>query len=135
MLPLLRHPVPEVRHAAQAALEAIESCVTQQQRGPRLLAAGGIDAPSAAEALVRPASADQPQEIRLLALESLGTLAVAETLPFLIRTIQAADPKVAAAARAAIRRVHERAAPAAREADRDPAAPDPAPGSRRDAGR
>ena len=132
VLPLLRHENEEIREAAQATLDAIDYYVTQERRWKRLLAAGGLDAPSAAEALITQAGADQPKEVRLLALESLGTLAVAETLPFLIGLVQDDDAEIAAAARAAIRRVHERAAPAQRAApprtpaggDGDPASPD-----------
>ncbi len=74
------------------------------------LDASGLDATSAAEALIRKAR-EGPKEQRLLALQSLGTLGVAETLPFLLELVSGAetDPDLVAAARAAIEKINARA--------------------------
>lgn len=103
-LECLRDPSEKVREAAQKALREIEFYVEQTERWQRIGRAGGLEATSAAEALLEQArKGDKPT--RLLALGSLGALAVAETLPVLIEMAKDQDPEIAAAARAAVLQV------------------------------
>ena len=98
------------REAAKAALEKIQFYVDQKARWDRLSAAGGLDATSAAAALVKQAGASQPKETRVAAIASLGTLGVAETLPLLIEWMGDRDPDVATAAKSAVDRINAKAA-------------------------
>jgi hypothetical protein len=108
LLTLLRDPSQEVRDAAKAALDAIRYYVTETERGQRLLGDAGLDAGNAAEALLAQAKAGQPKAARLAAIASLGTLAVAETTPFLIQLLQDQDADVAAAAAAALEKINRK---------------------------
>ncbi len=105
LLRLLRDPDGAVREAAAAALQAIEFYDEQNRRWNRILDASGLDATSAAEALVRKAKTGK-QTIRLAAIESLGTLGVAETLPFLLELMSDTDAEIATAARAALQKIN-----------------------------
>ncbi len=90
------------RKAAREALDDIAFYVSQKQRWQRLLDGSGLDAPNAAEALLKQAREAKDMKIRIVAIESLGTLAVPETLPFLIQMMQDPDPEIAKAASAAV---------------------------------
>ena len=59
---------------------------------------------------MKQAAAGQPKATRLVAIESLGTLGVAETLPVLIQFMGDGDAEVAAAAKGAVARINRRAA-------------------------
>jgi HEAT repeat protein len=102
LLKLLRDPEDGVRKAAQEALEATEFYVTQTERWQRLLRGTGLEANSAAEALLAQAKAGNDKRVRLAAIRGLGTLGVKETLPFLIQMMQDTDAEVVAAASAAV---------------------------------
>jgi HEAT repeat protein len=65
----------------------------------------GLSATSAAEALVQQAQSGD-RKVRLAAIDSLGTLAVPETLPVLIRLMQDQDAEVATRAGAAVQRIN-----------------------------
>lgn len=106
LLKVLRDEVPENRELAQKALEAIEFFHTQTARWQRILSDANLDAPTAAEALVKQATTGKDKTIRLAAIASLGTLKVPETLPVLIQLMQDADAEIAAAARAAIAKIN-----------------------------
>ena len=97
----LRDPSEQVREAAQKALREIEFYLEQTGRWQRLNKAGGLDATTAAEALLAQARQGD-KATRLLALGSLGSLAVAETLPLLIEMCKDQDAEIAAAARDAV---------------------------------
>lgn len=106
LLEVLRDEVPLNRESAQKALEAIEFFHTQTARWQRILSDANLDAPSAAEALVKQATTGKDKTIRLAAIASLGTLKVPETLPVLIQLMQDADAEIAAAARAAVAKIN-----------------------------
>jgi hypothetical protein len=96
----------DVRDEAKSALEKIQFYVDQKARWDKLSAAGGLDATSAAAALLKQAASGQAKEIRLAAIASLGTLAVPETLPMLVGWMSDADPEIAAAAKGAVERMN-----------------------------
>ena len=108
LLDALRSPNADTRNGAREALEAIEFHATYKQRWQRLLDGAGLDAPSAAEALLKQAREAETPRIRLAAIESLGTLAAPETLPFLIDMMRDEDPAIATAAAAAVDRINAR---------------------------
>jgi HEAT repeat protein len=92
------------------ALDELQYYLDTKEKWRRVLDGAGLDAPDAAEALVKQAAADQPKATRLVAIESLGTLGVAETLPILIRFMGESDAEIAAAAKGAVERITRRAA-------------------------
>lgn len=102
LLKLLRDPEGDVRTDAQKALEAIEYYVTQTERWQRLLQGTGLEANSAAEALLQQAKATSTKHVRLAAIRGLGALGVKEALPFLIQMMQEQDQEIAGAAAAAV---------------------------------
>jgi hypothetical protein len=106
LIGLLRDPVPAVREAAAQALTRIRFYHEQQAHWDRVLK--GLDASpaSAAEKLLLQAKPDAPKAQRLLAIQSLGVLGVPEALPFLIDWANEGDAEIAAAAKAAITRIH-----------------------------
>lgn len=105
LIAALRAPTEQTRVAAKEALDAIEYLVSQSQRWQRLLDEAGLDADSAAEALVKQARSGD-KAIRLAAIRSLGTLGKPETLPFLIQLMQDQDADVKAAAGAALEKIN-----------------------------
>jgi HEAT repeat protein len=107
LLELLRDPVSDVREAAKDALTAIDLFHTQKNRWAKLLQGTGLEAGSAAEALIQQTRAEQPKSVRLRAIESLGTLATPESLPILIQLTQDKDSEIAAAAGAAVDRINK----------------------------
>jgi HEAT repeat protein len=100
LVELLRDPDQNVRTQAQAALQATEFYVTQTERWQRLLTGTGLEATSAAEALIQQTKSSD-QQVRLAAIRGLGALGVKEALPFLIQLMQDGDAEIAAAASAA----------------------------------
>jgi hypothetical protein len=106
LLPLLRSPAPELADAAKAALDRIRFVEENEEFWKKLAKGSSLTAPSAAEALVQQAGKDQPKATRVAAIDSLGVLAVPETLPFLITLMQDADGEIAQHATAAIQRIH-----------------------------
>jgi HEAT repeat protein len=106
----LRDSDKKVRDAAKESLEQLQFYFDQKERWTRLLEGAGLDANGAAESLLKQAAATQPKATRLAALESLGTLGVAETLPFLIQIMGEKDAEIAAAATKAIDRINRREA-------------------------
>ncbi len=106
LLQLLRDDSDDNRAAAQKALEAIEFFHTQTARWQRVLSDANLDAPSAAEALVKQATIAKDKSVRLVAIASLGTLKVPETLPVLIQWMQDGDAEIAAAAKAAVAKIN-----------------------------
>ncbi len=106
----LRDPQAMVRDAARKSLEQLQFYFDQKGRWSRLLDGAGLEANNAAEALLKQAGAGQPKPSRLAAIQSLGTLGVAETLPFLIQLMAESDAEIATAAKAALDRINARAA-------------------------
>jgi HEAT repeat protein len=106
LLRLLRDDTQPVREAAKASLDRIRFLVEQDAFWAKLKKQGGGDAPSAAEALLEKARKDQPKPTRLMAIDSLGTLGVAETLPFLIDLCSDGDREIAEHAAAAVKRIN-----------------------------
>ncbi len=107
MLQLLRDEAESVRTAAAATLASLEFYEQQSARWERLQAGVAVDAVDAASALMKRA-AEGPVPMRVLAIESLGTLGVPETLPFLLELAAGADQTIAAAAVAAARQINAR---------------------------
>lgn len=105
LIAALRSPNETTRTAAKEALDAIEYYVSQTQRWQRLLDEAGLDASTAAEALIKQARSGD-QTIRLAAIRSLGTLGKAETLPFLIQLMQDQDAAVKSAAAQALEKIN-----------------------------
>ncbi len=104
----LRDPVKRVREVAEATLKRLQFYFDQKERWERWMKSVGLDAESAADALLQQAAPDQDKEIRLAAIRSLGTLGVAETLPLLIRFMQEKDEDIARAAKEAVERINAR---------------------------
>lgn len=106
LIALLRDEAPTVREAAEQALTRIRFYHEQQSHWDRVLR--GLDASpaSAMEKLLLQARPDAPKAQRLLAIASLGSLGKAEALPFLIDWSNETDAEIAAAAKAAITRIH-----------------------------
>jgi len=106
----LQDPSSGVRDAAKKSLDSIQYVFEQKDKWKRMLDSAGLDSTNAAEALVKQAAATQPKATRLVAIESLGTLGVAETLPVLITFMGDGDAEIAAAAKAAVARINRRTA-------------------------
>jgi HEAT repeat protein len=106
LLSALRDRNEPVRKAAKKALDAIQFYVDQTERWERILKHSSIQAPNAAEALLAQAKNDQPKNIRLAAIASLGTLGLPETLPVLIAMMQDQDPQIAQSAAAAVEKIN-----------------------------
>lgn len=105
----LQDPSPGARDIAKKSLDSLQYVFEQKDKWKRMLEGAGLDSSNAAEALVKQAAATEPKAKRLIAIESLGTLGVAETLPVLINFMGEADAEVAAAAKAAVERINRRA--------------------------
>lgn len=106
LIAALRDEHESTRKSAKEALDAIEFYVSQEQRWQRLLSDAGLESTNAAEALLKQAREAKDEQIRLTAIRSLGTLAVPETLPFLIQLMQDPDPDIAEAATTAVARIN-----------------------------
>lgn len=110
LIDLLQDPSLGVREVAKRSLDSVQYVFDQEQKWKRVLEGAGLDSANAAEALVKQAAAGQPKATRLVAIESLGTLGVAETLPVLIQFMGDGDAEIAAAAKEAVTRINRRAA-------------------------
>jgi HEAT repeat protein len=106
LVELLQDPSEGVRGVAKKSLDSLQYVFEQKEKWKRVLEGGGLDSANAAEALVKQAAAGQPKATRLVAIESLGTLGVAETLPVLIQFMGDGDAEVAAAAKDAVARIN-----------------------------
>lgn len=108
LAPVLISYLPNKYHRdeAQKVLDSIRYYNDEKERWRRILDGSGLGAQSAAEALVKQATTGATIDIRVLAIESLGTLGVPETLPLLINWSTDAEPRIAAAARAAIAKIN-----------------------------
>ena len=119
LLEALRDPDASVRASIQGAVRTIQeyhetrarwaAWVEESERGEKL---------STADALMQQAAPDQPEVVRVAAIESLGTVGDPNTLPFLVRLVGDDDPAIAQAARAAIARINGKPAKP-KEAPRD----------------
>ncbi|MFT7616585.1 MAG: HEAT repeat protein [Planctomycetota bacterium] len=107
----LRDPNEEVRKAAEASLKRVQFYFDQKKNWDRFLNDAGLDATSAVSALLKQAKVGNDQAIRLIAIESLGTLGVAETLPILIQFMTEGDAEIQAAAKLAIDKINSKPAP------------------------
>lgn len=106
LIALLRDPKSKIREAAEQALTRIRFYHEQQAHWDRVLR--GLDASpaSAMEKLLLQARPEAAKAQRLLAIASLGSLGKAEALPFLIDWSNESDAEIAAAAKAAITKIH-----------------------------
>lgn len=98
----------EVREAAASALRAIRFYHDEKAHWDRVFAGTELSTNGAAAALLKQANASNTIEVRLLAIRSLGALAAAETLPFLIEWTTDTNSEIQSAARAAIARIHSK---------------------------
>ncbi len=96
----------ETRKSAKDALDAIRYYHDEKTRWERVLRGAGLGANNAAEALVNQALDKKDKKIRLVAIRSLGTLGVAETLPILIKLMQDGDAEIAKAAGDAVEKIN-----------------------------
>ena len=108
LIDLLRDSDSDVSQSAKASLERIERYYDHKQRWERWRDEFSLEADDPAEALLRQAGKESPKRVRLAAIRSLGALAVAETMPFLIRLMVDEDADVAAAAEKALLKVQDR---------------------------
>jgi HEAT repeat protein len=111
LVELLQDPAEGVRGVAKKSLDSLQYVFEQKEKWKRVLEGAGLDSTNAAEALVKQAAAGQPKATRLVAIESLGTLGVAETLPVLIQFMGDGDAEIAAAAHEAVARINRQAKP------------------------
>ena len=107
LLEALKDGNDKVRKAAETELKSIRFYNDQKQLWKRLMDGTEMTATSAAEALVKQASDASKKQIRLTAIESLGTLGKVETLPFLIKLMSDEDPDIRKAAKAAADRINQ----------------------------
>ncbi len=96
----------EVRTAAKDALQQIRFFHDEKARWQRFFQGQEVSTVGAAQMLLAQASKDQPLVTRVLAIQSLGTLAAPETLPFLIEWAAQGPPEVVSAAKSAIERIN-----------------------------
>ncbi len=102
----LRDENENARGNAQASLKKIEEYYEQRRRWERLKSSFSSEDGSPEEALVRLAKGAKSKKARLAAIRSLGTLAVPETLPFLIGLMEDEDAETASAAEEAVDRIN-----------------------------
>ncbi len=95
-----------VRTAAKDALQQIRFFHDEKARWQRFFQGQEVSTVGAAQMLLAQASKDQPLVTRVLAIQSLGTLAAPETLPFLIEWAAQGPPEVVSAAKSAIERIN-----------------------------
>jgi len=105
LLEALKDENDGVRKTAEAELKSIRFYNEQKQLWARLMNGTDLNAASAAEALVKQAT-DGKKDVRLTAIQSLGTLGKVETLPFLIKLMGDEDPDIRKAAKAAADRIN-----------------------------
>jgi HEAT repeat protein len=108
LLTMLRDPNENVRKEAQESLEKLQFYFDQVERWERWQKNSPLQTSNAAEALLQQAAKDQPKSKRLVAIASLGTLGVAETLPLLIEWSSDPDPEIAKAAAEAVNRINQK---------------------------
>jgi HEAT repeat protein len=95
-----------MREVVEQILNAIRFYHDEKGRWDRLAAGTGLGGASAGEALVQQAREGASKAIRIAAIESLGTLGEAETLPFLVQLMGDEDEEIAAAAKAAVDKIN-----------------------------
>lgn len=105
LIEALRSPYEEVRTAARDSLDTFREFLTQRSFWQDTAGAHGIDATSAAKALLAQAARDQDKATRLLAIRALGRLDKPEVQPFLIEFSKEPDEDIQQAARQALARI------------------------------
>ncbi len=91
----LRDSSSHVSGAASGALSRIEKYFEHRKRWDNWSKEYTLESENAAEALLKLTSKDNPQVVRLAAVDSLAAIAMPETLPYLIRLMLDEDKKVA----------------------------------------
>jgi HEAT repeat protein len=109
LLARLKDDNEAVRNAAADALQKIRFYQEQQAHWDRILKGVDASAGTVTEKLLVQAKPGQPKEQRVLAIQSLAAVGAPEALPFLIDWLGDQDADVAAAARAAVGTIHQRA--------------------------
>lgn len=100
LLPLLRDRNDAVRKAAKSALDALRYAQEQESHWKQWASKRGQ--PSLAAALFEQADEKQPDEIRVVAIRSLGMVGDVEALPYLIDLMKSQNTKIAEAAKEAV---------------------------------
>lgn len=108
VLRLLRDPDPSVRTAAETAVAKIELYYRSLERWQQWVGGAGLDARSAQVRLLEQAATGNDLEIRVAAIQSLGTIGDPPVLPHLVELLRDADSKVREAARKALDRINAR---------------------------
>ena len=103
----LRDPSNEVRKTAESSLKRVQYYLEQKSNWDRYLSGSGMDEPSAVAALLKQAKAGNEKSVRILAIESLGTMAAKETLPILIQFTTEKDPDIVKAAQKSIAKINK----------------------------
>ncbi|HLQ36655.1 MAG TPA: HEAT repeat domain-containing protein, partial [Planctomycetota bacterium] len=109
LLQALRDSQEQVRTAAADALQRIRFFQDQQTHWQNVQAGVEIGKDSAAAKLVLQAKPGAAKDQRLLAIRSLAVLGAPEAQPYLIEWSQDPDAEIAAAARAAVAKIHQTA--------------------------
>ncbi len=97
-----------VRGQAKIALDKIRYYHSEKKYWDKVFAGTETSPTSAASELLEQAKPDKDKKVRLMAIASLGSLGVPETLPFLIRYAQEKDAEIADAATQAVHRITQK---------------------------
>ena len=108
LLDLLGDARPSIRADAKASLDAIRFYHEEKAHWDRVFSGTAQSPASAAAALLDRAKPDRDRATRLMAIRSLGSLGVAETLPFLIDYADDADEEIKQAAIDAVQRINRK---------------------------
>ncbi len=106
LIEMLCDPVERVADAAKKSLDRVQFYLEQKRNWDRFLDNSTLDAPSAVSALLKQAKPGNETPVRVLAIQSLGTMAELETLPILIEYTSSDDPEVKTAALQAIHKIN-----------------------------
>ena len=99
----LQYPDSGVLKSAEYAFERYRQLRSWEQSAKAWQRAGKIGSP--ADALIRKLESEK-FEVRIAAIESLGTMGAAEALPFLVELMEDKNAKIAAAAAAAVKKIN-----------------------------
>lgn len=107
LIEAMRDPDYKVRLAVQSSLDRIRTYYETKDHWQTYLSSVDLEASSAAEALLKQTKSEEKQEVRVAAIQSLASLGVKETLPFLIELMKDPDPRIAKEALLAINRLNQ----------------------------
>lgn len=104
LMEALGSPREEIRNASAKALDELKTLREQREFWEAWQVTGAGASPVAA---LIPKLKSENLEVRLAAIESLGTLKAKETLPLLVELLESPEPKVVDAARKALAKINE----------------------------